>query len=167
MRRAGILCHITSLPGAPWHGTLGGHASEFVDLLAGYDIRVWQMLSVNPPDEYDSPYAATSAFAGCTALNDPHMSRQLIHSAVDEWVQKNSHWVEDWALYEVLKELFEGRPWTEWPEKLRYREPEALKEVIKDGLVQMPYYGRMRRQFEFKLDWDVLRAHARLRDVQL
>ena len=167
MRRAGVLCHITSLPGASWHGTLGGYAREFVDMLAGYDIRVWQMLSVNPPDEYDSPYAATSAFAGCTALNDPHMSRQLLNSAVDEWVEENSHWVEDWALYEVLKDLFEGRPWTEWPEKLRYREPEALKEVIKDGLVQMPYYGRMRRQFEFKLDWDVLRAHARLRDVQL
>ena len=63
MRRAGVLCHITSLPGASWHGTLGGYAREFVDMLAGYDIRVWQMLSVNPPDEYDSPYAATSAFA--------------------------------------------------------------------------------------------------------
>ena len=57
-RSAGLLLHITSLPG----GQLGPEAFRFVDFLAEAGQRAWQVLPVGPTDS--SPYAALSAFAG-------------------------------------------------------------------------------------------------------
>ena len=60
-RRAGILLHPTSLPGA---GDLGAEAYRFVDFLVLGGQSLWQMLPVSPPGPSDSPYAVASAFAG-------------------------------------------------------------------------------------------------------
>lgn len=43
-RAAGVLLHISSLPGRYGIGTLGRYAYKFVDLLAGGGIRYWQIL---------------------------------------------------------------------------------------------------------------------------
>lgn len=61
VRRAGILLHLTSLPGA---GDLGSDAYHFVDCLVRAGQNIWQVLPVGPPGPSDSPYAARSAFAG-------------------------------------------------------------------------------------------------------
>ncbi|MDH3593083.1 MAG: 4-alpha-glucanotransferase, partial [Planctomycetota bacterium] len=58
-RAAGILCHVTSLPG----GRLGDEALRFLDFLEAAGQRWWQVLPFHPPGIHDSPYAALSAFA--------------------------------------------------------------------------------------------------------
>jgi 4-alpha-glucanotransferase len=63
-RSAGVLLHVSSLPSEGGIGDLGPRALEFVDLLATAGIRWWQWLPLNPPDASNSPYSATSAFAG-------------------------------------------------------------------------------------------------------
>src|SRR5437016_10407984 len=63
-RSAGILLHPTSLPS----GKLDREAYRFVDWLAAAGQSWWQMLPLGPPDEYGSPYASPSAFAGSRAL---------------------------------------------------------------------------------------------------
>ncbi|HUL82440.1 MAG TPA: 4-alpha-glucanotransferase, partial [Gammaproteobacteria bacterium] len=45
-RRAGVLLHPTSLPGAGPNGTLGGEAWRFVDWLAAGGFSVWQTLPI-------------------------------------------------------------------------------------------------------------------------
>jgi 4-alpha-glucanotransferase len=62
-RRAGILLHPTSLPGAGG-GDLGAHAYRFVDLLAAAGVSVWQVLPLGPTHEDGSPYLALSVHAG-------------------------------------------------------------------------------------------------------
>jgi 4-alpha-glucanotransferase len=63
-RRAGILLHISSLPG-PWGtGDLGSEAERFLRFLAAAGATLWQMLPVGPPGFADSPYQARSSFAG-------------------------------------------------------------------------------------------------------
>ena len=47
-RRAGILLHVTSLPGKSVCGELGSEARHFVDFLADSGMSVWQMLPVGP-----------------------------------------------------------------------------------------------------------------------
>jgi len=69
-RMAGILCHVTSLPGGDGSGTLGRHALAFVDALAGSGFDLWQVLPLNPTDEKGSPYLSASAFACNTTLID-------------------------------------------------------------------------------------------------
>ena len=63
-RRAGILLHITSLPGGRHNGDLGSDAYRFVDFLVVAGITVWQTLPVNPTHSDGSPYQCLSAAAG-------------------------------------------------------------------------------------------------------
>ncbi len=63
-RRAGILLHPTSLPGAAENGTLGHGALRFLDFLAESGMRVWQVLPLGPTHADRSPYHCLSAHAG-------------------------------------------------------------------------------------------------------
>ena len=63
-RRAGVLLHLTSLPGAGPAGDLGWEACNFASFLRDTGISVWQMLPVNPPNDVGSPYQSSSVHAG-------------------------------------------------------------------------------------------------------
>src|ERR1700739_683751 len=63
-RASGLLLHVTSLPSNGGIGDLGPAAFEFADFLSDAKQRLWQGLPVSPPGYGNSPYAATSAFAG-------------------------------------------------------------------------------------------------------
>ena len=63
-RSAGVLLHITSLPGPHGIGDLGPQAYRFVEWLASAGQGVWQILPTTPIGPGDSPYQSVSAFAG-------------------------------------------------------------------------------------------------------
>ncbi len=65
-RRAGILLHISSLPGRFGIGQLGEKAFWFMDFLREARQSVWQFLPLGPTksDLDHSPYMSSSAFAG-------------------------------------------------------------------------------------------------------
>ena len=69
-RTAGILLHITSLPGKYGIGTLGKEAYKFVDKLKAASQRYWQILPLNPVIFGNSPYQSTCVFAGNYYLID-------------------------------------------------------------------------------------------------
>lgn len=63
-RRAGILLHITSLPGTGQTGDLGRDAYHFVDFLHSTGVTVWQTLPLGVTHADGSPYQCLSAHAG-------------------------------------------------------------------------------------------------------
>ena len=63
-RSAGVLLHITSLPGPHGIGDLGPDAYHFVEWLASAGQSIWQILPTTPIGPGDSPYQSVSAFAG-------------------------------------------------------------------------------------------------------
>lgn len=63
-RQAGVLLHVTSLPGPNGIGDFGPDAFHFVDWLASAGQKVWQWLPTTPIGPGDSPYQSVSAFAG-------------------------------------------------------------------------------------------------------
>ena len=63
-RAAGVLLHITSLPGPHGIGDLGEGAHHFVQWLASAGQSIWQVLPTTPVGPGDSPYQSVSAFAG-------------------------------------------------------------------------------------------------------
>ena len=75
-REAGILMHISSLPGDYGTGDLGDQAYRFADFLAGTSQSYWQTLPLSPVTKSQgwSPYSSPSAFAGNPLLISP---RQL------------------------------------------------------------------------------------------
>jgi len=67
-RASGILLHPTSLPSRGGIGDLGPAAYRFADFLAAARQTLWQILPLGPVGFGNSPYSATSAFAGNTLL---------------------------------------------------------------------------------------------------
>jgi len=63
-RSAGVLLHVTSLPGPHGIGDFGPDAYRFVDWLVRAGQSLWQWLPTNPIGPGDSPYQSVSAFAG-------------------------------------------------------------------------------------------------------
>jgi 4-alpha-glucanotransferase len=63
-RSAGVLLHVTSLPGPHGLGDFGPAAFGFVDWLQAAGQRLWQWLPSTPIGPGDSPYQGVSAFAG-------------------------------------------------------------------------------------------------------
>jgi 4-alpha-glucanotransferase len=78
-RKAGILLHITSLPGGYYIGDLGPESYCFVDQLVRSKQSFWQILPVNQVDKNKaySPYSPISAFAGNTSLISPELIKDM------------------------------------------------------------------------------------------
>jgi len=72
-RSAGVLAHITMLPGQYGCGTLGQSAYDFCNWLASMGFSAWQVLPLQPPAAGNSPYTAFSAFARNPLLLDPEL----------------------------------------------------------------------------------------------
>ena len=140
-QNVGVLCHITSLPNGLEDG------EKFIDYIVNYGANAWQMLPITPPDEHGSPYASPSAFAAWDNLGKSDQ--------VD--LSEESYWLEDWLLYEKIKEKFDGKPWFEWPEEFRDRHPSALVSITTDAKEQSRFMGR----------WKEVQDYARSKDVSL
>ena len=63
-RGAGVLCHISSLPGKYGVGTLGEEAYEFADFLKKCHVRYWQILPLVQTGFGDSPYQSVCCNSG-------------------------------------------------------------------------------------------------------
>lgn len=66
MKQAGVLLHLSSLPGEYGCGTLGRAAFEFADVLQNLSFSRWQVLPLNWPHAGGSPYSSP-----CTYLQNP------------------------------------------------------------------------------------------------
>jgi malto-oligosyltrehalose synthase/4-alpha-glucanotransferase len=72
-RKAGVLLHISSLPGNYGTGDFGREAYRFADMLSSTYQSYWQTLPLSPVTRSQSwsPYSSPSAFAGNTLLVSP------------------------------------------------------------------------------------------------
>lgn len=176
-RACGTLLHVTSLPSRGGIGDLGEAAYRFVDFLAASRQRLWQVLPISPAGTGNSPYSATSAFAGNPLLISLerladrgwidkskiedlpapacHVDFEqvratklpLLRQAAETFLEKASGgprkrfeefcwlsgwWLEDFALFEVLREREGEKSWLDWPDKLRRRDPAAIEQVKRD-----------------------------------
>jgi 4-alpha-glucanotransferase len=199
-RRAGILLHLTSLPGGGVCGTLGPEAYRFVEFLVAAGQSVWQFLPIGPTHDDGSPYQCLSLHAG----NPSYISAELLVSAgwleaslaempatpaiqqrllatayqgfmqrasemdkrhYSEFVETNRQWLEDYALYAVLREAHHHASWIAWPEQLRDRDPASLqsaRQQYRDALELIRF-----EQFVFSQQWRSLKEYANRHGVLL
>jgi 4-alpha-glucanotransferase len=136
-RRAGVLCHVTSLPGARAHGTLGDDALRFLDFLQQCGFSIWQMLPLNPPDRFGSPYCSTSLFAVDPSLMDASLGPDAAalrsyarrrRGAYERFHAEAAAWLTDYCRYHVASREY-GTDWATWPLPLRQRDAAALRRL--------------------------------------
>ncbi len=74
-------------------------------------------------------------------------------------------WLEDYALYAVLKTKHLQNPWYEWPEPYRLREEQALSLILSKEQEAIRY--EQWKQFIFRQQWKELRKYAAQHNVKL
>jgi len=88
-----------------------------------------------------------------------------LHTALKAFTTRHAGWLDNYALYQALRDDFDGRAWFDWPEALRDREPDALAEARKRlaGAIDQVRF----EQFLFFQQWLQLRRYANDRGVLL
>ena len=79
--------------------------------------------------------------------------------------QENDWWLDDYALYRVLKAANDQKPWYEWSNELKLRDRKAIgreKEGLYDRIQAEKFY-----QFLFFSQWSELRSYANSNGVKI
>ena len=202
-RRAGVLLHISSLPGKGDCGDMGQEAFNFINFLHDVGATVWQTLPLGMPHGDGSPYQCLSAHAGNPAFinidwlyqkgwiqeddkcPDCHRGDVFWKSCVinkayygfqdlankaelkdfNDFCQMHATWLEEFALFVALRNVFGNKAWNQWPEALKQRQPQALKEsaqLLKDVIAAIKF-----EQYVFFTQWHELKAYAAEQGVLL
>lgn len=124
-RAFGVQLHPTSLPG----GRLGAPAFAFVDWLAAAGARWWQVLPLGPPDEFGSPYASGSAFAGWPGiLADP--TARVAPASKRSFREQHRYWIDDWVAFAGDDALADQvRFATEWSSLRSYARARGIRMI--------------------------------------
>jgi 4-alpha-glucanotransferase len=77
----------------------------------------------------------------------------------------NAWWLEDYALFRSLKREYHEKAWTDWPEQLVQRDPEALSEARET--LELDIDREKFLQFQFDRQWRALKKYANERNVRL
>ena len=86
-------------------------------------------------------------------------------AALGAYVEQESWWLVDYALFRALHEQQDGRTWTEWPEALRQRDPDALAAATRDLTRDIPFYQYL--QWIAGTQWKAARTAAAANGVAL
>ncbi|MQA29763.1 MAG: 4-alpha-glucanotransferase [Luteitalea sp.] len=81
------------------------------------------------------------------------------------FVNRESWWLDDYSLFRALHEREQRRPWTEWPDTLRQRQPQALAEARRALAREIRYYQYL--QWLADTQWRQARAAATRNGVEL
>jgi 4-alpha-glucanotransferase len=167
---------------------------RFADFLTAAGQGYWQMLPVGPTGYGNSPYSALSAFAGNPALvsvdhlveegliaaDERHLGRDELmrrahgrfraaggeaSPAYEAFCAREREWLDEYALYRVLKRAHGEVQWTRWAPEYRDRRPAALaaaRERLADDCAAVRF-----EQFRFDEDWNRLRQECAARGIAL
>lgn len=94
------------------------------------------------------------------ALTDSELGEEF-----QAFKHENSWWLDDFAAFKASKLSHGHRPWFEWPDSLKFRDPEALASIHADLATDIE---RERfRQFLFYRQWYALRHYANENGIKI
>ena len=87
------------------------------------------------------------------------------HAKLEAFQKEHAWWLDDYALFEAVKQAHGGKSIREWDDDLRRRDPKALERATKDLATDIQH--RCVMQFLFFEQWGALRAYAHKRGVRI
>ncbi len=82
-----------------------------------------------------------------------------------KFVEDQSAWLKDYAMYMAIKDLLGGVAWIEWDEDIRLRKPAAMahyEETLKEDIAFYSYL-----QYLFATQWSALKAYANGKGINI
>jgi 4-alpha-glucanotransferase len=191
-RRAGVLLHPTSLPGGDLGADAARFIEFLAD--AGFSVwqalplgpthsdgSPYHCLSAHAgnPRLISAARLVEDGWLEAAAAADPDTRARLgrahqgfvtratpaQRAAFDACRHAEAHWLDDYALFEVLRKQQASRPWWQWPGALRDREPAALaaaRAQLGADIERVCF-----EQFAFARQWRALRELAAAHDLRL
>ena len=92
-------------------------------------------------------------------------SRFADNEALDMFCRENSSWLPDFALFMALKDNCGGKPWYQWEEALKRREPDAVWNARQELKEQIRFYCFV--QYLFDRQWCALRSYAHAAGIRI
>jgi 4-alpha-glucanotransferase len=83
----------------------------------------------------------------------------------DDFIDRQSYWLDDYALFMAIKETMKGLPWYEWPDELRLKEAAPLAHY-KETLSQRIKYHKY-LQFVANCQWLALKEYANKNNIEI
>lgn len=146
----GILCPLFSLPG----GKMGKAAYDFLEAIHAAGYQSWMLLPLCPAGDGDSPYSSRGIFAGDPRFIDPDTPVDM--AAYKDFCRENGFWLEDYALFTLLRRINNGAPWQSWPEDQRDRKDlAALRKRYESELEELK-----QEQYAFFYQWALVKKRA-------
>lgn len=202
-KHAGVLLHISSLPGEYGLGTFGASAYAFVDFCRRAGFQYWQVLPLVQTGYGDSPYQSVCAHSGNPYFIDPEtLAKDGLLTADELAAAKLPHAVDygrlyqaryallrrayarfdrkdaaftafcesgkfrAYALYMTVKGQNGNQGFIAWQDRaLRYGERDALARVERECAEEYCFWQFV--QFEFRKQWQALKAYANRNGVKI
>ena len=100
----------------------------------------------------------------------------LLRKAYERWkmtdsmefslfMDENKEWIYDYSLFMAVKDSFGGIPWTEWPQDIRNRQPDALQQMQIKLADEIHFQQYM--QYLFYTQWNALKSYANKNHIRI
>lgn len=113
-----------------------------------------------PADLINKKEKLRVAFIDFKSLQNPEIKNQY-----REFLERESHWLDNFALFMVIRKSQHNLHWNQWPEALRAMEPNAC-DIVKAN--HADEYDLIRfEQFVFYHQWSALRNYANSKGIEI
>lgn len=85
--------------------------------------------------------------------------------AFENYCSAQAFWLDDFALFILLRNQFEASSWADWPQAFKFRNPDVLMEIAKEHVQALQEIKFA--QFVFFQQWQALKAYANQRKIQM
>ena len=86
-------------------------------------------------------------------------------ASYEKFCQTEAYWLDEYALFRSIKRECKEKSWIEWPERLKKRDPKAMKESRARLADDIAYEKFL--QFIFDRQWSELRDYAHTKNIRI
>jgi len=97
--------------------------------------------------------------------NFKDISSDFFHNKFIEFCKAEARWLDDYALYVVLKHQYKNKPWYKWPDEFKLRDKAALKDFVQNNADAIDKEKWL--QYQFAKQWASLKSYCNKLDIQL
>jgi 4-alpha-glucanotransferase len=120
---------------------------------------------VSRPIDYEQVHACKLPLLNEAARNFQATASDAVKFRLEQFCEENQWWLEDFVLYDALRDRFGRQLWKSWPKELARREPAALQKTRTELADDMAV--RRIIQFFFWEQWRALRLHCARKSIRV
>ncbi len=143
----------------------GNHYMIDLDLLAEEGLLTSQQLQEIDWEEQPSRVDFGRLYQNRLGILRKAYSRFDEDQQFRQFLDGNASWLSDFALFMALKDKFDGAPWYQWADPLKFREESAIEAAASELNEEIRFYCF--QQYLFYKQWGNLRDYAHENGVKI